>query len=265
MARSELGTVTAVTGGRGVAEHDEVLPARTIHRRPGLPGGRALVGALLMSLAAVGVFLAYTGASEAPRDALVVAARTIQVGEEITIDDVRVVRAELPRSIEEATFATTDDVLGRVALGPIEKGEIVQAGAVTADRLGDRGNEVALTLPREQLAVGRLKAGERVDVFVTYEDRTTSVARGAEVVQIATSSDGSLTSDREVSVVVSVASGEVVAAIVHALRTGDVTVVRSTFAAPDDGTPIVYEPGVPSDRSPAEENGGDTGPGGAGG
>jgi Flp pilus assembly protein CpaB len=256
MAHSELGSVTAVTGVRGVAERDEVLPARTIHRRPGLPGGRALVGALLMSLAAVGVFLAYSGANEAPSDALVVATRAIRVGDEITGDDVRVVRAELPGSTKETTFATTDDVLGRVALGPIDEGEIVQAGAVTADRPVDGGHEVALTLPREQLAVGRLKAGERVDVFVTYEERTTSVARGAEVVQIATSSDGSLTSDREVSVVVAVSSGEVVAAIVHALRTGDVTVVRSTFAAPDEGEPLVYEPGTPTEHGRVTTTGG---------
>lgn len=265
MARSELGTVTAVTGVRGVAERDEVLPARTIHRRPGLPGGRALVGALLMSLAAVGVFLAYSGANEAPRDALVVASRAIRVGEEITTDDVRVVRGELPGSTRAATFATTDDVLGRVALGPIDEGEIVQAGAVTAVRPADGGHEVALTLPREQLAVGRLKAGERVDVFVTYEERTASVARGAEVVQVATASDGSLTSDREVSVVVAVSSGDVVAALVHALRTGDVTVVRSTFAAPDEGAPLVYEPGGPTDRSTVTENGNGTEAGSAGG
>lgn len=260
MAGGELGTVTAVAGGRGMLpEREEGPPARTIRRRPGLPGGRALVGALLMSLAAVGVFIAYSGANEAPRDALVVASRAIRVGEEITIEDVRIVRGELPGSTRAATFATTGDVLGRVALGPIAEGEILQASAVTADRPADGGNEVALTLPREQLAVGRLKAGERVDVFVTYEERTTSVARGAEVVQIATASDGSLTSDREVSVVVAVSSGDVVAAIVHALRTGEVTVVRSTFAAPDEGAPLVYEPGAPTDRSRA------TGAGTAGG
>ncbi len=31
---------------------------------------------------------------------------------------------------------------------------------------------MAVTLPRRQIAVGRLKAGERVDVFVTYDERT---------------------------------------------------------------------------------------------
>ncbi|MEO7428486.1 MAG: hypothetical protein ABIY48_03795, partial [Acidimicrobiales bacterium] len=91
-------------------------------------------------------------------------------------------------------------------------------------------------------AVGRLKQGERVDVYVTYDERTASVVRGAEVVQIGADRDRSLTSDREVTIVVAVPSGDAVAALVHALRTGDVTVVRSTFGQPDDGSPLVYEP-----------------------
>ena len=48
--------------------------------------------------------------------------------------------------------------------------------------------------------------------------------------QIDADDGGSLTSSREVTLVVAVPSGDAVAALVHALRTGDVTVVRSTFA-----------------------------------
>jgi hypothetical protein len=102
-------------------------------------------------------------------------------------------------------------------------------------------HEVAVALPRHQIAVGRLKPGERVDVFVTYDERTTSVVRGAEVVQIEAEDAGSLTSDREISLVIAVPSGDAVAAVVHALRTGDVTVVRSTFAAASVDDPLEYE------------------------
>jgi Flp pilus assembly protein CpaB len=244
MARSELGIVTAVTGGRAaVADREATEPGRVIQRRAGLPEGRAVLGALLMAIAAVGVFLASTDASEGPSDELVVASTAIRPGEQIAADDLRLLEAELPGSARGATFATIDEVVGRVALGPIDAGEIVQAGSLTSERATTPAHEVALTLPRGQVAVGRLKEGERVDVFVTYEERTTSVVRGAEVVQIATASDGSLTSDREIGIVVAVPSGEAVAALVHALRTGDVTVVRSTFASPDEGAPLVYDSG----------------------
>lgn len=244
MARSEEGGVTAVTGGSvRAAEAVGLPPSRAIRRRRGLPGGRAVVGALLMTVAAVGVFLAYAGAEHGPTDDLVVTTRVVRAGEVLTADDVRVVAGELPNAPGRSMFDTIDDVVGHVALGPIAAGEVVQAGSLTTDRASRPGHEVAITLPREQLAVGRLRHGERVDVFVTYEDRTASVVRGAEVVQISGSSDDSLTSNREVSIVVTVPTGEVVAALVHALRTGDVTVVRSTFAEPQDGAPVTYTAG----------------------
>lgn len=243
MARSELGTVTMVTGGR-TAERDGGAAGRVIDRRRGLPGSRATVGALLMAVAAVGVFVAYTDATAAPTGQVVVADEAIRAGEELTAGQLRLVRAELPDGTSGTTFSAVEDVLGHVTLSPIGEGEIVQASSVTQDARTGALHEVALTLPRAQVAVGRLRSGERVDVFVTYEDRTTSVVRGAEVVQIASSSEGSLTSEREVGIVVAVPSGDIVAALVHALRTGEVTVVRSTFASPDGADPLEYEPGT---------------------
>ena len=213
---------------------------RQIERRRGLPGSRAVVGGLLMAVAAVGVFAAWSGATERPTHPVVIASGDIRVGEPIEATDLRVVRVDLPAGLRAHAFAAAGDVEGRIALGPIAQGELVQSGLVTDD-VGLAGlHEVAVTLPREQIAVGRLKQGERVDVFVTYEEATRSVVRGAEVVQIDAAGDGSLTSDREIELVIAVPSGEDVAAVVHALRTGDVTVVRSTFGAVSGDDPIVF-------------------------
>ncbi|HUS62450.1 MAG TPA: SAF domain-containing protein [Acidimicrobiales bacterium] len=228
-----------MTGGTGVGVAGEAHVPRVIQRRPGLPGGRAALGGLLMAIAAAGVFAAYAGAGKEPRDALVVASRDIRVGETIEADDVHLVRGVLPAGASARAFSSEQDVVGHVALGPIGSGELVQAGGITAERPGSAGVEVAIALPRDQIAVGRLKQGERVDVYVTYDQRTSSVVRDAEVVMIATREDGSLTSDREISIVISVPSDDVVAALVHALRTGEVTVVRSTFAAPGHREPVV--------------------------
>ncbi|MGQ0434811.1 MAG: SAF domain-containing protein [Microthrixaceae bacterium] len=236
MRRSELGTVA---GGTGVGVAGEVHAPRVIQRRPGLPGGRAVLGGLLMAIAASGVFAAYAGAGKAPQEALVVASRDIRVGETIEADDIHLVRGALPAGASARAFSSEREVIGRVALGPIGTGELVQAGAITAERPRAAGVEVAITLPREQIAVGRLKQGERVDVYVTDDQRTSSVVRDAEVVMIASREDGSLTSEREISIVISVPSDDAVAALVHALRPGAVTVVRSTFAGPDEREPVV--------------------------
>lgn len=215
-------------------------PPRVIERRARLPGGRAVVGGLLMAIAAIGVFVAYTDATAGPRDEVVVAAGELRIGETLAADDLRVVSADLPGDVTRTAFRDPSSLVGRVVLGPIGADEIVHRGAVTDHAADDAGHEVAVTLPRGQIAVGRLKEGERVDVFVTTDERTTSVVRGARVVQIADDGDGSLTSARELTLVVAVPSGDAVAALVHALRTGDVTVVRSTFVDATAADPLTF-------------------------
>lgn len=223
MAHGEPAVVTRVTD-----------PApRRVRRRAQPPGTRAIAGGLLMALSAVGVFVAYADASQGPSDPIVISRHAVRIGDVLGADDLRVVMAELPGGTA-GTFSSVDELVGRVALGPIGAGEIVQRASVTDDRGTPGTHEIELTLPRQQIAVGHLKQGERVDVFVTRDERTSSVVRGATVVQIGTGRDGSLTSDRELSIVVAAPSAEAVAALVHALRTGDVTVVRATFATSDE-------------------------------
>ena len=225
-----------------------------IERHRGLPGGRAVVGGVLMALAALGVYLAYDQASAGSSTPVVVAARDLRVGQILGEGDLDTVDAELPDAVEDGAFTSADALIGRVVLGPIGDGEIVQAAAITEGAATPELHEIAVRLPRGQIAVGRLKEGERVDVFATYDDRTSSVVRGAEVVQIEADDSGSLTSDREVTLVVAVPSGDAVAAVVHALRTGDVTVVRSTFAATTAEDPLTYtdDPGPSSPDAGAE-------------
>jgi Flp pilus assembly protein CpaB len=238
MSVGEPGPATSVAERPPVPFERRAEPRpRVIRRRTGLPGSRAVVGGLLMAMAAIGVFLAYEDASRGPTDPVVITRHAIRVGEVLEAQDLRVVAAELPADAD-GVFREVATVVGRVALSPIGESEMVQAGSVTDDQAAPRAHEVALTLPREQVAVGRLKQGERVDVFVTRGDRTTSVARGVQVVQIGSDGDASLTSEREVTLVVAAPTGDAAAALVHALRTGDVTVVRSTFAEADAGQPI---------------------------
>lgn len=227
MPRSEHATVAAATGAR--ATRSEVQPPRVIDARPGLPGGRAVLGGLLIATAAIGVFLAYADASSSPSHAFVVAHRDLDAGEVISAADLRLVRGELPDPARAGTFATVDQVAGRVVLVPIASGEILQASGLTDERADVRGLDVQLTLPRDQVAVGRLKRGELVDVYVTSDDTTTLVAREVPVVSITAGRDGSLTSEREIGLVVAAPTRDVVTALVHALRTGEVTVVRAAL------------------------------------
>lgn len=197
-----------------------------------------MVGGALMAVAAVGVFSAYTDATDPPTTTFVVADRPMRAGERIEADHLREERGTLPDALHGQSFPVADDVVGRVALSPIGDGDLLQPSMITDDT--SAGHEVAVVLPRSHLAVGRLKQGERVDIFVTRDDRTESVVRGVAVVQLDAGGDGSLTSERELTLVVEVADGAAVAALVHAVRTGDVTVVRSTFAEASTDVTLVF-------------------------
>src|SRR5690606_5562175 len=133
-----------------------------------------------------------------------------RAGETIDPSALTVVDAEVPGTTSARAFASVEEVAGRVALAPIGDGEVVQASVVT-DQVAPGGHEIALALPRDQIAASRLKAGERVDVFVTYDERTEAVVQDLAVVELAAGSDGGLTSDRSVTVVVAVPSADRVA------------------------------------------------------
>ena len=202
-----------------------------ISRHRGLPGGRAVLGGVLMAVAVVGVFLAYEQAGAGARATRSSWRRApIRVGEVLEAVDLRT-RRRRPARRRRRRFADVDALVGRVALGPIGEGEIVQAGSVTDESADAR--TCTRWRSRSPAARSRSAGSSRASGSTSSSPTTTarsSVVRGAQVVQIGAEDDGSLTSDREISLVVAVPTGDAVAAVVHALRTGDVTVVRSTFA-----------------------------------
>lgn len=231
MAGRVTGAAELADGERGAPRRLRVLPE---HARSSLLNPRILLGALLVCASGVGLYVAASADGSDPGRAVVVASRDLRPGEEIESDDLLVEHGQLPSSAD--VFTAVDDLVGRVVLGPVGSGEIIQAAAVTPERAaGVAQREVAVTLPRDQVAVGRLRVGDRVDLFVTYEEQTAAVVRGAAVVLISLADDDALAADREVRLVVALESDEAVVALVHALRTGDVTVVRSTLAAEQAG------------------------------
>lgn len=218
-----VGEQRSSANGRSRSEH-------RIDRRTGLPGSRAVVGALLMALAAVGVYLAHAEATRAPTTTYAVAATELRPGATLGAADLELAVLDLPEQVAARAFVSVDELIGRVALGPIGAGEVIQAGALSATTHAEPAHEVALVLPRAHVAVGRLQQGDRIDVFATDAEETTTIVRGALVVAAPGAAGGAIGQVREVELVVAVPSGDAVAAVVHALRTSEVTVVRSTFA-----------------------------------
>lgn len=226
-----LGGVSVAPEGDVVLSRD-VPPTddgRVIRRRRPLPGSRAAVGGFLVAVAVVGTFATVSGATDDRRTALVVARDDLAVGDRIEADDVVPARLDVPEFVRARAFRSPSELIGATVLGPVARGELVQASAVR--RAGDApdGPQVSFPLEAARALDGRLRPGEPVDVLVTYGQgeaaATNVVARGARIARVRT--PGSvLADDRTVVVTLAVASAEDAVAVAHAANAGAVTLVR---------------------------------------
>lgn len=223
---------------------DEPAPGRSVTRRRSLPGGRAVVGAFLVTLAAVGIFTAYLRSNAVPTTEYVVAARDLLPGDLLTSRDLRLVAIELPDAQVATTAANADAMVDRVVLSPMSEGELFGLGD-TADPAEVSGTS-AVTVPLEtnRALAGELEPGDRVDVIATHEDVTRYVAGDLAVVRVAV--DGTVT-----AVTLAAPDADTVLAVTNAIDTADVFLARtnpnvvigdtsevtagSTAATPDGG------------------------------
>jgi Flp pilus assembly protein CpaB len=172
-------------------------PGRRAARRPSLPGGRAVVGGLLVAAAAVGTFAAQGAAGRPAGDRYVVAAHDVAPGRTLQADDLATVRIDLPGAQRSGSFTDVGVLTGAVTLGALRAGQLVASSDVARTASG-RGR-VELSVPVEP---GRamngdrryLRGGDRVDVVATTssggEAATTVVATGAEIVEVLDQADG---------------------------------------------------------------------------
>jgi Flp pilus assembly protein CpaB len=215
--------------------------ARTITRPSRLPSGRAVFGALLVTLSALGTFLAVTASDSQPADRFVVATRSIDEGERLDRHDVRLVAMDLPAGIAQHAFRDAATLDAAVVLAPIREGSLIEASQVLpADTLGDdaraSSHELSLRLSRAQALDGAVNRGERVDVLATYgtgvEAATVVVARDAIVTALGSSDDPGLGDDGGLTLTLRVPDDDTVLRLTHAKDVALVTLVRATR---DDG------------------------------
>jgi Flp pilus assembly protein CpaB len=218
--------------------------ARRIERRVGLPSSRAVVGGLLMALAAVGTFLAYADASGDDTIDVLIAARALAPGETITASDVQLVAVELPGEVR-GLFGAVEAAVGRQVAAPIDAGEFVLASATVEPVDGDETLEVTVSLPASR-AVGRLRPGERVDAFSTWgSDVTELIAVDARVLEVSGGSSRGLGGGEAVVVRLALSDLSQVEALVHAQAAGDLTLVRATIGTEVEDVGREYRPGSP--------------------
>ncbi len=194
----------------------------------GLPSGRAVIGGLLMALAAVGTFLAYSAATADETIDVLIATRALRTGETISADDVALVAVDLPDEVR-GLFGSTEAAVGRQVVAPVDEGEFLPASATVTPVEGDEYLEVSVALPGNR-AVGRLVPGERVDIFSTWgSDVTELIAVDARVLEVSGGGDNVISGSEQAVVRLALADFAQVEAVVHAQAAGDITMIRAAL------------------------------------
>lgn len=225
-------------------EQDE--PVRTIQPRRSLPGGRAVVGAFLVVVATVGTFGAYLTATAAPSTSYVVAARSFDVGDVMTEEDlvgdgagVRPVALELPPEVAgralPADDGAVDLLVGQLVVAPLAAGDLLLESHFADVAAADRGVVLSLSLPVERALAGRIEAGERIDLVATFTaagargSETRIVARDISIVAVNAAGDG--LSGGRITMLVEVEDLAAAQAVQHAVDTAEIAVLRGADPA----------------------------------
>lgn len=225
-------TVDDMTAARGAP-----VPAQSIQPRRSLPSGRAVIGALLVTLAGVGAFAVANRGDSAPETSYLVAARSITTGAQINPDDVSVVAIDLPAPVAATSVASSSPIEGATVLRDLRAGELIPAGdllpaaAAGQDVVTDR-HELTIPVPRDR--AGRsLGAGDRVTVLATLNTDgpviTFVAVEDALVIDWATGGDA-IGASTDGALTLALAEPDEVMALAHMAREGDLTVVRTTRA-----------------------------------
>jgi Flp pilus assembly protein CpaB len=247
MVRSSADEQAAAT-----APSVSTAPPRLAGRRPALPNGRAVVGGLLVAVAVVGTFAAWSGVDDEPDGRVVVAARDLPVGETIDPGDIELVAVDLPGRLAARAFDDIAPVLGQRTVAPLTEGELVQRSAIVVPEDSAGGRQISFAIDVADALAGTLEEGETVDLLVTYgsggDSSTEVVAAGATVAALP-ADDGDDVGGQTV-VLLGLPEGTDVLALTNAIRQGSLTIVRSVGAPlgvgerfePDAPTPTTAEP-----------------------
>ena len=210
--------------------------SRTIRQHRALPSSRAVVGALMITLAAVGAFAIGQRGEGEPATRYVVVAAALAPGARIDASHVAMRAMDLDAGVAAQAFGHVNLVVGAVALAPMNPGQLLQsADLVLATKVDDRvlvGHELTFPVERDRIPQN-LRRGERVAVLATYgtgsEARTTTTAQQAVVLGFETDGD-TIGTKRSARLTVLLSDPSMVIETAHASQAADITIVRTTQA-----------------------------------
>ena len=196
---------------------------------------RAALGALLVTVALLGVSQAYAHADRPPSTGYVVATRPLAPGTVLDPSAIELVPADLPHTVAGRAFTSADALDGAVTLAPLAPGELLQLSQVLpADGAPLAGVELSFALPAERALGGALRPGEEVDLVASFPAGATRiVARRALVTRADTAGDALLDDSGQLVLTVRLQEDGELLDVVEAVDDGELTVTRPALGTPE--------------------------------
>lgn len=222
---------------------------RLISPRRGLPNGRALVGALLITIAAVGAYATATRGSDSPNDEYLVITSPVAAGQPVSLDHIAFEPMDIPANVARVALNSTDGLEGAISLRDLRPGEILEIDDLLASPTIDgvplgAVHELSFPVPLDRTPRDLIR-GDRVTILSTLrvgDIPTTLVALEDAIVVSFDSRTDQLGATGTGVLTLAIADADSVVSTAHFSQQGELTIVRSTRAIADD-YPASFAPG----------------------
>jgi len=226
-------SVTEPGGGYSAKPQAQSLSPR--HR---LPSGRAVVGALMVTVAGVGAFtLAGRGGGD-PGELYLVASGPLEQGAAVGSGDLALVPMLLPAAVAANAVTSADGLEGSIAVRDLVAGDLITADDfIAAPRAGGTAvgavHEMSMPVEHDRIS-DRVAAGDRVTVLVMVDarDDPLTVVAAEDVLVLRWSGVSETASSRGV-LTLALDDASSAMSLAHLSRRGAVTVIRTTRAVSD--------------------------------
>ena len=177
----------------------------------------ALAGQYLMRASATTMPM-WAAAADLPKD-------TVLGPEHLRVVDVR-----LPPELEALYVPSAEDIEGGTLGQAVLEGELVPRSWLNDATVTQEARSMTIPVTPEHAVGGDLRAGDRVDVFATFDPgdaraRTTLLARDIEILRLVTAGGFALDEESAVGITVAVSPDEA-ARLAFAIRTAEIDIIR---------------------------------------
>lgn len=235
MGARPLPPADATRASAGDAGVPGPLPAgrgtRLVKRRRSVPSGRAAAGGALVAVSMLASFSLWSRDRHHSVRTVVAAARSVPAGATLRAADLATLRVTLPGPLDDQLVLDPASAVGKVISTSLERGDVIASSMIRSATSGDAVHEVSLKLDPDRRLGGELRVGDRVSVVATTGPCTAVIASDAKVRSVGTVGS-SLGAPSAVVVGLLLPTSADVVAVVHAARTGEVTLARGADGEP---------------------------------